>query len=254
MLRAAVQQQRRVLRWAAVGAAGAAAGVACTPTAIVPTGTIARLESAGASPRRVAVGEYFFDDRVQVTKSVSGSPALDARVPSTTARLKDATEGGTHTSLSLTGPTGKERTCRLTYWTFPIACAALYLPPTEVATASRVLSAAVPKVLKLQYLRAITAKDFRESTEHYIKSNELLSDAVARQLEQFNRLYRDVDVGDSYELRMYRDETGVGSVELALNGDVLGAVRGDEFSTALFSVWFGDHCCMESLKAALTEV
>lgn len=216
-----------VARWAAVGgSAGLAAGLAaavggCTATA-----------ESGAR-RVVAVGEYQFDDRL------------------------DVASGNDQTSLSLKGPTGKDRVCRLTFWSFPIACAALYLPDEEVATPGShgsVLNAAVPKVLKLQYLRAVSAKDFRESTVHFIRANKLLSESVQPQLDHWNRLFRDVDVGDTYEVRAHIDETGVGSVQLVLNGAVLGGVKGAEFSKALFSVWFGDSCFMESLKLALTEL
>lgn len=204
----------------AVGVSGVAAGLAGA------AGECAVAEPAESTPRRaVAVGEYHFDDRLNV---VSG---------------KDKA------SLSLKGPTGKDRVCRLTFWTFPIACAALYLPDEELATPGKhgsVLNAAVPKVLRLQYLRAVSAQDFRESTVHFIRANKLLSETVERQLDHWNRLFRDVDIGDMYEVRAHVDETGVGSVELALNGAVLGEVEGrvGEFSTALFSVWFGDRCAV----------
>jgi hypothetical protein len=89
---------------------------------------------------------------------------------------------------------------------------------------------------------------------HFIRANKLLSESVQPQLDHWNRLFRDVDVGDTYEVRAHIDETGVGSVQLVLNGAVLGGVKGAEFSKALFSVWFGDSCFMESLKLALTEM
>lgn len=220
--RPAVRRCGAESRWAAaVGVSGAVAGLAGAAGGCAVADSAISVESA---PRRVVtVGEYQFDDRLNV---VSG---------------KDEAS-----SLSLKGPTGKDRVCRLTFWTFPIACAALYLPDEEVATPGKhgsVLNAAVPKVLKLQYLRAVSAKDFRESTLHFIRANKLLSERVESQLDHWNRLFRDVDVGDTYEVRAHVDETGVGRVELALNGAVLGEVSGRvaEFSTALFSVWFGDR-------------
>ena len=168
--------------------------------------------------RQLQVGEYTFSDRA----SVGGSRKTE--------------------SLWVKG------TSRLTYWSFPICCAVLYLPQKEIATAQRVVSSAVPKVLQLKYLRNITAEDFRTSTRSYIKANGLLSPVVEHTLEQFNSFYRDVDVGDQYTLSF----SPAGGVQLQLNGTLMGTAHGAEFAEALFSVWFGDQCFMEKLKSDLT--
>lgn len=181
-------------------------------------GEYTRLKEPEPEPeRQLQVGEYTFSDRV----TVDGSQEPE--------------------SLWVKG------TSRLTYWSFPICCAVLYLPQKETATAQRVVSSAVPKVLQLKYLRGITAEDFRTSTRSYIEANGLLSPVVERTLEQFNSFYRDVAVGDQYTLSF----SPAGGVQLALNGETMGTCDGAEFAEALFSVWFGDNCFMEALKSDL---
>lgn len=142
--------------------------------------------------------------------------------------------------------------CHLTYWTLQVASAVLYMKQdTRAATGRDVTNPAEPKELSLIYLRGITGEQFRSSTRDIIRAQNLLTPPVQSALERFNRLYRDVRHGDKYTLQ-YEPHAAEGAVtRLWLNDQLLGSVVGEEFSEALFSVWFGGKPFMEKLKVDL---
>jgi hypothetical protein len=129
---------------------------------------------------------------------------------------------------------------------FRAYAAALYLKPDT--NASRVLDD-VPRRLEIEYFWSIPASGFIEATLDGIRKNVDAEtwERLGPKIEQFEKLYRDVEPGDRYQLT-YLPNVGT---ELALNGTSQGRVEGAEFSRALFSIWLGAEPFDESLKRQL---
>jgi len=127
------------------------------------------------------------------------------------------------------------------YWSIvKVVAGALYLPED---TRARHALLDVHKTLELAYFVPIKAKDFRKATHEGIKRN-VDSDTYTRvksQIEQLNRLYKNVKSGDRYTLTY---TPGIGTT-LALNGKALGTVKGSDFAAALFSIWLGEKDPMD---------
>lgn len=111
---------------------------------------------------------------------------------------------------------------------------AFYMLPGE--TAAQALGQ-TPRRLELEYFHAIAAEEFAEATRQKIADNVSpdTQAAIAERLERFNGFYRDVKPGDRYALTYL---PGHGT-ELALNGEVLGRIAGDDFAAAVFAIWLG---------------
>lgn len=123
---------------------------------------------------------------------------------------------------------------------------ALYLP--DEADHRQALGT-VPRRLELSYFHAISAEDFAKATRQKIADN-LDPDAMAamsERIDHFNALYRDVQPGDRYALTYI---PGRGT-ELALNGELLGHIPGDDFAAAVFAIWLGPRPIDDDFKTAL---
>lgn len=107
----------------------------------------------------------------------------------------------------------------------------------------------VPKRLEIQYFWAIPSRKFAEVTVAGISANRSLDELerLRSSIDAFNALYQDIEPGDRYSLTYL---PGVGT-QLARNGVSLGTVAGEEFASALFSIWFGAVPFDESLKRRL---
>jgi len=107
----------------------------------------------------------------------------------------------------------------------------------------------VPRRLEIEYFWGIPARKFAEATIDGISANRSSGEAAGLQpqIRSFNALYRDIEPGDRYALTYV---PGVGT-ELAHNGVTLGRVEGADFSSALFSIWFGDSPFDAGLKRRL---
>ncbi|WP_018176029.1 chalcone isomerase family protein [Thioalkalivibrio sp. AKL8] len=119
------------------------------------------------------------------------------------------------------------------YTIFRVYVGALYVP--EDVAPDDVLTADVPKRLELEYLRAISADDFRKSGNRLLEDQqtpETLA-ALSDRLETFNAAYRDMEAGDRYALE-YRPGHGT---RLLQNGTPLVEVPGHDFATAYFGIW-----------------
>ena len=113
---------------------------------------------------------------------------------------------------------------------------ALYLP--ETAQSTDALSP-VAKRLELEYFHAIKGEDFAKATRKKIKDN-IGPDQTAElqeKIDQLAGLYQDIRPGDRYALTYVPGQ----GTELALNGQPLGTIAGDEFSKAVFSIWLGSN-------------
>ncbi|AKJ95656.1 hypothetical protein TVD_09935 [Thioalkalivibrio versutus] len=119
------------------------------------------------------------------------------------------------------------------YTIFRVYVGAFYVP--EDVAPDDVLTADVPKRLELEYLRAISADDFRKSGNRLLEdqqSPEALA-ALSDRLETFNAAYRDMESGDRYALE-YRPGRGT---RLLQNGTPLVEVPGRDFAEAYFGIW-----------------
>jgi hypothetical protein len=113
---------------------------------------------------------------------------------------------------------------------------AFYMLPGEIA--SQALGK-TPRRIELEYFHAIAAEDFTEATRQKIADNvspDTLA-AIAERLERFNGFYRAVQPGDRYALTYFPGQ----GTELALNGEVLGRIPGDDFAAAVFAIWLGPN-------------
>ncbi|MFP4227031.1 MAG: chalcone isomerase family protein [Desulfobacterales bacterium] len=123
---------------------------------------------------------------------------------------------------------------------------ALYLPKERAA--AKVLSN-VPKALILHYFHEIPADDFARATTKMIEKNvdEAEFQKLKPRIEQMNALYRTVSPGDEYQAA-YIPGSGT---SLALNGERLGVVPGEEFARAYFAMWLGKNPISKSFRDRL---
>ncbi|MFP4533053.1 MAG: chalcone isomerase family protein [Desulfobacterales bacterium] len=123
---------------------------------------------------------------------------------------------------------------------------ALYLP--KETAAAKVLSN-VPKALILHYFHEIPADDFARATTKMIEKNvdEAEFQKLKPRIEQMNALYRTVSPGDEYQAA-YIPGSGT---SLALNGERLGVVPGEEFARAYFAMWLGKNPISKSFRDRL---
>jgi hypothetical protein len=135
----------------------------------------------------------------------------------------------------------------LRYMIFIKAYAGAFYLPAEVDR--RQALGTVPRRLELSYFHAISAADFAEATRQKVADNvapEALA-MIEERLQRFNALYRDVQPGDRYALTYLPGQ----GTELALNGQSLGRIAGDDFAAAIFAIWLGSAPIDESFKKAL---
>ncbi len=111
----------------------------------------------------------------------------------------------------------------------------------------------VAKRLELEYFHAVTSEDIARATRRKIADNISVEEAALLQprIDRFAALYRDVEPGDRYALTYIPDA----GTELALNGEPLGVIPGDDFQRAVFAIWLGpfpiDRKFRQSLMGAL---
>lgn len=125
----------------------------------------------------------------------------------------------------------------------------LYMP--DDISSERVL-ADIPKRLELEYFHPIKGEDFGAATNKILAQNldgETLERLMPR-VEMYNALYRNVKPGDRYAMTYV---PGKGT-ELALNGEPLGTIEGEDFASAMYAMWLGDKPMNRSFKRQLMGV
>ena len=124
--------------------------------------------------------------------------------------------------------------------------AALYLQPDH---STREWYREVPRQLEISYNKPIKSWHFAKATDKLLERG--LSADQYRNLQprirQFLDLYRDVKPGDRYTLTYIPDK----GTQLALNGELLGEIEGQDFSRAVFSIWLGKESISPSLRYQL---
>lgn len=105
------------------------------------------------------------------------------------------------------------------------------------------------KRLELEYFINIKGEDFGPVTKKLLDRNiEPETIAVLRdRIDKLNSLYEDVQPGDRYSLTFI---PGKGT-ELALNGEPKGIIEGDDFASAIYSIWLGKNPISSSFKKQL---
>lgn len=108
------------------------------------------------------------------------------------------------------------------------------------------------KRLELEYFINIKGDDFGPVTNKLLDRNiEPETIAVLRErIEKLNSLYEDVQPGDRYSLTFI---PGKGT-ELALNGEPKGIIEGDDFASAIYSIWLGKNPISHSFKNQLMGI
>jgi hypothetical protein len=123
---------------------------------------------------------------------------------------------------------------------------ALYLPAAQPAVEAL---DPVPKRLELSYFHAIDGEDFAEATRVKIRDNVSADEAqqLKPRIDQLAAMYRDVQPGDRYALTYVPGD----GTRLSLNGNDLGAIPGDDFARAVFSIWLGTNPIDEKFRDRL---
>jgi hypothetical protein len=107
----------------------------------------------------------------------------------------------------------------------------------------------VPKRLEFYFLVDTKASDFQNSGFDLMVQNvgEKKAESLDKELKAFNSFYRDVKAGQRY---MFTYIPGRG-LEMALDGEVLGQVKGEEFAAAYLSIWLGPKPVSANLQKGL---
>ena len=126
---------------------------------------------------------------------------------------------------------------------------ALYV---QEATGQQDVLKPVAKRLELEYFHAIKGEDFAEATRRKIADNTSVEEAalLLPRIDRMAALYRDVEPGDRYALTYLPGE----GTELALNGEPLGVIPGEDFQRAVFAIWLGDSPIDRDFRKALLGV
>ncbi len=108
------------------------------------------------------------------------------------------------------------------------------------------------KRLELEYFVNIDGEDFGPVTNKLLGRNiepEILAGIKGR-VEKLNALYEDVSPGDRYSLTFI---PGKGT-ELALNGEPKGFIEGDDFGSAIYTIWLGQNPVSKSFRNQLMGI
>lgn len=123
------------------------------------------------------------------------------------------------------------------YWGFRVYTITLYIPPGTEGI-DGVLDGETPRRLILHYHRGITAGEFAESSEEFIRRNPRNDmNALRERLDQLYDAYRDVESGDRYSIT-YIPNSGT---TVSLNDEDIIAVEGEDFARAFFGVWLSEE-------------
>jgi len=131
---------------------------------------------------------------------------------------------------------------RYRYWGFKLYIAALYSKSEQVIDDDGLILRE-PVQLRIRYSRDFKAKDFVESGEAFIFKNPAFDKKTMKQaLEKINSLYKDIKVGDEYQINFLQSN----GFELRLNGQTLGSVEGEEFARIYLGIWLSKEFGLDS--------
>lgn len=125
--------------------------------------------------------------------------------------------------------------------------AALYVTQTS-RDAATILSSNTPKELILHFVRDVDRADVNKGWQEGFEKNAQGSLAALKErIEAFKQLMPDMKTGQRLRL-MYKPGAGV---QVDVNDNVKGTIKGDDFARALFSIWLGSHPPNPELTAGL---
>lgn len=135
-----------------------------------------------------------------------------------------------------------------TKYLFKIYVGALY---TAQATtqAGQILDANTPRVMRMQFLRALRADQMATGWKEGFAANQSAAamQALGARLAQFSQMMRDVKVNDVLQINLRPN----GDTQVLFNDQPGGSVPGADFQRALLAVWLGQSPADKDLKAAL---
>ena len=130
-----------------------------------------------------------------------------------------------------------------------VYAAALYLRERETQGA-RVLDSPLPKVVQMRFLRDVSRADTLKAWDAYFERNCVTPCVLPYEaIAAFRAFIPDARDGDTQTYRFYD-----GRVEIDLDGQRLGSVKGAAFARLLLSTWIGDVPTTAELKAALLGI
>jgi hypothetical protein len=168
-------------------------------------------------------------------------PALQAKA---TEKLPASVQAGQH-RLILNGSGVRTKTLLELY------TAGLYLlKPSNDATA--VIDANEPMALRIKITSSFVSKSslIESLEEGFKKSMGGDTREIRKEIDQFRELFKaEITKGDVIDM-VYLPEHGV---IVNKNGKLIGAVAGQKFKRALFSIWLSENPADSSLKQALLK-
>ena len=164
-----------------------------------------------------------------------------AAEPAPTANLYSP-GNDTYTTLPLRG-SGQLRW----RWVLRLYQTSLYLSPAAKEAVN-----AVPKRLRMDYLRDFSRDDMVRATDLTIGNNIDAATLLALQpsLTQWNALYPAIKAGDYIEFDHF---TG-GGLSMRHNGTTLGTVVDEGLARALFAIWIGPNPVSRDLRDKLVSL
>lgn len=119
-------------------------------------------------------------------------------------------------------------------WVLDVYVAALYVDDCDRLPAR---PTGAPRRLEIAYLRGFEAQQFVDAAEKVLERtfDDATLAPLRERIDRMGAAYRAVSAGDRYALT-YRP--GVGT-ELALNGEPLVVVPGEDFADAYLAIWLG---------------
>lgn len=109
----------------------------------------------------------------------------------------------------------------------------------------------IPKRLEYYFFVDMKASDFQETGFDLMAQNvgKEKAEQMLPELETFNSFYRDVKKGQRYSFTYIPDK----GLEMALDGEILGVVRNNEFAAAYLSIWLGPDPVSKSLQEGMFD-
>ncbi|BCL75498.1 chalcone isomerase [Jeongeupia sp. HS-3] len=172
--------------------------------------------------------------------AVSGAYALDVAGIS----VPDKTEVAGQ-SLQLNGAGVRKKVV------FDVYVASLYTS-AKVGDAAAVINAATPRRMELRMLREVSAGTMHESFVDGLKDNASAAELkrFAPQLDALDKVFREVKTvakGDVIQLDLLPGQ----GTRVTVRGKAYPPIAGDDFASALLSIWLGKAPVQAGLKAQL---
>ncbi|WP_035055204.1 chalcone isomerase family protein [Andreprevotia chitinilytica] len=133
---------------------------------------------------------------------------------------------------------------------FDVYAAALYTV-AKTSDAAAVINAATPRRVELRMMREVSASKMHESFVEGLTAN--VPDADKRfgsQLESLEKLFKEVKSVAKGDVITLDFVPGQGT-KVSIRGKAFPVITGDDFASALLSIWLGKKPVQGDLKAAL---